>query len=37
MWQAYHGGQSVLLTMHRERAEFLAERFAGRGLRVTVE
>jgi ATP-dependent Clp protease adapter protein ClpS len=37
MWQAYHSGQSVLLTLHRERAEFLAERFAERGLRVTVE
>jgi len=37
MWQAYHCGRSELLTMHRERAELLAERFADRGLRVTLE
>src|SRR5262245_6231917 len=37
MWQAYHQGQSVLLTTHRERAELLAEQFAERGLHVTVE
>lgn len=37
MWQAYHCGRCELLTLHRERAEFLAERFAERGLQVTVE
>jgi hypothetical protein len=37
MWQAYHQGRSVLLTTHRERAELLAEQFAERGLRVTLE
>jgi ATP-dependent Clp protease adapter protein ClpS len=37
MWQAYHGGHSVLLTTHRERAELLAEQFSERGLRVTIE
>jgi ATP-dependent Clp protease adapter protein ClpS len=37
MWHAYHSGRSEILTMHRERAEFLAERFADRGLGVTLE
>jgi ATP-dependent Clp protease adapter protein ClpS len=37
VWQTYHCGVCELLTLHRERAEFLAERFAERGLRVTVE
>lgn len=37
MWEAYHCGRATLLTTHRERAEFFAERFAERGLHVTVE
>ena len=36
-WLAYHHGQSVLLTIHRERAELLVELFAERGLTVTLE
>jgi ATP-dependent Clp protease adaptor protein ClpS len=37
MWDAYHRGTAVVLTTHYERAEFLAERFAERGLKVTLE
>jgi len=37
MWESYHCGRSVLLTTYRERAEFMAELFVERGLRVTVE
>jgi len=37
MWEAHHSGRSVLLTTHRERAEFFAEQLAERGLKVAVE
>ncbi len=37
MWQSYHGGQTVLMETHLEKAELLVERFAGRGLPVTME
>ena len=37
MWEAYHSGHAVLLTTYRERAEFIAERFVERGVKVTVE
>lgn len=37
MWEAYHHGRAVLLITHRERGELLAELFAERGLKVTVE
>lgn len=37
MWDAHHRGKAVVLTTHYERAEFLAERFAERGFRMTVE
>src|SRR5215213_9577075 len=36
-WQAHHRGRAVLLTTWLERAEHLAELFAGWGLRTTVE
>ena len=37
MWDVQHRGQAVVLTTHYERAEFLAERFAERGLSASVE
>jgi ATP-dependent Clp protease adapter protein ClpS len=37
MWEAHHGGRSVLLTTYRERAELLAEQLSVRGLKVTLE
>jgi ATP-dependent Clp protease adapter protein ClpS len=37
MWEAHHGGRSVLVTTYRERAELLAELLTQRGLKVTVE
>src|ERR1700731_4596284 len=37
MWEAHHGGRSVLLTTYLERAELFAELFAGHGLTVLVE
>jgi ATP-dependent Clp protease adapter protein ClpS len=37
MWEAHHSGQSVLLVTYRERAEWLVEQFAGKGLKATIE
>jgi ATP-dependent Clp protease adapter protein ClpS len=37
MWEAHHSGQSVLLVTYRERAEWLVEQFADKGLKVTIE
>jgi hypothetical protein len=37
MWEAYHGGQSVLLVTYRERGELFAEQFAERGVTVSLE
>ena len=37
MWEAHHGGRSVLLTTYLERAELYVEQFAGYGLTVVVE
>jgi ATP-dependent Clp protease adapter protein ClpS len=37
MWEAHHGGRSVLLQTYRERAELFVEQFANRGLNVTIE
>jgi ATP-dependent Clp protease adapter protein ClpS len=37
MWEAHHNGRSVILRTHLERAEMFAERFADRGLPVTIE
>jgi ATP-dependent Clp protease adapter protein ClpS len=37
MWEAYHGGRSLLLVTHLERAELYREQFADRGLPVTLE
>jgi len=37
MWESYHRGQSILLTTHLERAEWLAEQFHSRGLQVVLE
>jgi ATP-dependent Clp protease adapter protein ClpS len=37
MWEAYHGGRSILLITYLERAELYADQFAGKGLTVTVE
>ncbi len=37
MWEAHHGGRSVLLITHLERAELYAEQFAGHSLTVVVE
>jgi ATP-dependent Clp protease adaptor protein ClpS len=37
MWDVYHRGHAVVLTTHYERAEFLAERFAERGMSVSLE
>jgi ATP-dependent Clp protease adaptor protein ClpS len=37
MWEAHHCGRSVLLQTYLERAELLAEQFADKGLKVTVE
>jgi ATP-dependent Clp protease adapter protein ClpS len=37
MWEAYHIGQVVILATHLERAEWFAEMFRERGLRVTLE
>jgi ATP-dependent Clp protease adapter protein ClpS len=37
MWDAYHRGRAVVLTTYYERAEYLAERFAAKGLTATVE
>ncbi len=37
MWEAHHGGRSVLLITYLERAELYAELFAGQGLTVVVE
>lgn len=37
MWQAHHGGRSVLLVTYKERAEMYVEQFASRNLTVTIE
>jgi ATP-dependent Clp protease adapter protein ClpS len=37
MWEAYHRGQSTLLTTHVERAEWFVEAFHRRGLQVVLE
>ncbi|MBL8795882.1 MAG: ATP-dependent Clp protease adaptor ClpS [Planctomycetia bacterium] len=37
MWEAYHGGRSVLLATYKERAELYVEQFADRGLTVSIE
>jgi ATP-dependent Clp protease adapter protein ClpS len=37
MWQAHYDGRAVLLITHRERAEFFAELFDHRGLKVIIE
>lgn len=37
MWETQHYRRSVLLVTWRERAEFYAEQFEARGLRVAVE
>src|ERR1700734_3289397 len=37
MWEAHHGGRSVLFRTYRERAEFYQEQFASKGLQVTLE
>ena len=37
MWEAHHGGRSVLLLTYRERAELYVEQFAEKGLTVTIE
>lgn len=37
MWDAHHRGRAVVLTTYLERAEFLAERLAECGLKVSLE
>lgn len=37
MWDAYHRGRSVVVTTYLERAEFLADRMAEWGIRVSLE
>lgn len=37
MWDAHHRGQAVVMTTYLERAEFLAERLAEGGIRVSLE
>ena len=37
MWEAHHGGRSVLLLTYRERAELFVEQFAEKGLTVMIE
>jgi ATP-dependent Clp protease adapter protein ClpS len=37
MWESVHRGRSVLVTTYLERAEFLVEQFAAKGLKVTAE
>jgi ATP-dependent Clp protease adapter protein ClpS len=37
MWEAYHGGRSVLLTTYKERAELYVEQFTDKGLKVSIE
>jgi hypothetical protein len=37
MWEAHHGGRSVLLTTYLERAELYAVQFQEHGLMVIVE
>jgi ATP-dependent Clp protease adaptor protein ClpS len=37
MWEAHHGGRSVLFTTYRERAELFVELFTDKGLRVSIE
>jgi ATP-dependent Clp protease adaptor protein ClpS len=37
MWEAHHGGRSVLFTTYRERAELFAELFTDKGLKVSIE
>src|ERR1700676_630737 len=37
MWEAHHGGRSVLLLTYLERAELFVEQFAEKGLTVMIE
>ncbi len=37
MWEAHHGGRSVILVTYRERGELFVEQFAEKGLTVTIE
>jgi len=37
MWEVYHGGRSLVLVTHLERAELFVEQFADRGLAATIE
>ena len=37
MWEAHHGGRSVLFATYRERAELFVELFADKGLTVSLE
>jgi len=37
MWDVHHRGRAVVLTTYYERAEFLAEQFAQRGLSASLE
>ena len=37
MWEAHHGGRSVILITYRERGELFVEQFAEKGLTVTIE
>jgi ATP-dependent Clp protease adapter protein ClpS len=37
MWEAHHGGRSILLTTWLERAELYVEQFADKGLNTSIE
>jgi ATP-dependent Clp protease adapter protein ClpS len=37
MWEAYHGGRSLVVVTHLERAELFVEQFASRGLPASIE
>ena len=37
MWEAHHGGRSVLFITYRERGELFVELFAAKGLTVSIE
>ena len=37
MWEVHHGGRSLVVVTHLERAELFVEQFADRGLAATIE
>lgn len=37
MWEVYHGGKSLILVTHLERAELFVEQFADKGLIASLE